>query len=283
MSALKVGFIGLGDQGAPMATAIADHFELHVWARRPASYESLGKASFIKAENANAVAAAVDVLCLCLRGDADLAGMLDDGLATALGSGKTLINHATGDPAAAKRFAEQCQMEGVAYLDAPVSGGRPGAEARTLTCFVGGETETLERCRSIIACHSTSIVAMGAVGTGQMTKLFNNGLTISNLRNVVEVFRLAEELGLSLSGLQQAFEHSSGGSFILQAIGTKITPEIADHIAELNRTDIREFAEAVRSQGADPQAVYDWGIKGPDGLVALVDALTREGGADRTR
>jgi len=106
-----------------------------------------------------------------------------------------------------------------------------------------------------------------------MAKLCNNALTVSNLRNIVEVFAMAEKLGVSLVGLRDAFEHSSGGSFILQALGTKVTAGNAAHIAELNRTDVDEFAAAMRRKGVDPTAVLEWAIKGPDELEALVQRL----------
>lgn len=103
---------------------------------------------------------------------------------------------------------------------------------------------------------------MGPAGSGQIARLCNNALTISNLRNVVEVFAMADKLGLSLAGLREAFAHSSGGSFILQALGTKVTMSNAAHIAELNRTDLREFAQAMSRKHVDPTALLQWGFRG---------------------
>lgn len=109
-----------------------------------------------------------------------------------------------------------------------------------------------------------------------MAKLCNNALTISNLRNVVEVFDMADRLGLSLPGLREAFAQSSGGSIILQALGAKVTAANAAHIADLNRTDLREFAEAMQRKGIDPAAILQWGSKAPDGLEELVRRLTAD-------
>lgn len=190
-----------------------------------------------------------------------------------LGSDKVIINHATGDPIDSERFESLSEEWGVRFLDAPVSGGRPSAEARALTCFVGGRADAIETSRKIIECHSSSVNPMGPAGSGQTAKLCNNALTISNLRNVVEVFAMADTLGLSLAGLREAFAHSSGGSFILQALGSKVTVANAAHIAELNRADLHEFAEAMRRKNVDPTALLQWGIKGPDGLEELVHRL----------
>ncbi|MBD9508168.1 NAD(P)-dependent oxidoreductase [Ensifer sp. ENS07] len=274
----RVGFIGLGDQGAPMATGIAEKHDLHVWARRESSYEALGHSPHKRACSAVHLAASVDVLCLCLRNDADLHELFADrSLFRELGRDRVIINHATGDPIESEGFERLAAEWGVRFLDAPVSGGRPGAEARSLTCFVGGRPDALDESRAIIECHSSSIIAMGPAGSGQTAKLCNNALTISNLRNLVEVFAMADKLGLSLVGLREAFAHSSGGSFILQALGTKVTMTNAPHIAELNRTDLLEFADAMRRKHIDPTALLQWGIRGPDGLEDLVRRLQQSG------
>ena len=90
--ALRVGFIGLGDQGAPMAAAIAAKFDLHVWARRAVSFDALGNARHVKEADPVELAANVDLLCLCLRGDTDLHDLLADrSLLQALGKGATII------------------------------------------------------------------------------------------------------------------------------------------------------------------------------------------------
>lgn len=271
----KVGFVGLGDQGGPMAAAIAPVFDLQVWARRPESYAPLLGLPYSLAQGANALAASVSVLCLCLPGDAELAELLQTVVIGTMKPGGIVINHATGDPEAAAGFAAELAAGGIDYLDAPVSGGRPGALARTLTTFVGGEAAVLEACWDILATHSNSIHHMGSAGAGQMTKLLNNALTVSNLRNVVEVLNLAEAAGVSLPALQAAFKSSSGGSFILQALGTKITPDIADHIARLNRKDVAEFAEAMQRKGLHPEAIVNWAMPGPDQLAAKVSSLAK--------
>ena len=271
----RVGFIGLGDQGAPMASAIAKKHHLQAWARRDASYASLGEVSFDKASDPRELARNVEILCLCLPGDAEVRQLLlQSGVADALPAGAVVINHSTGDPLEAAKLAEALGIKKLGFLDAPVSGGHSGAVARTLTCFVGGPDEILESCRDVIACHSARIALMGLPGSGQMTKLINNVLTVSNMRNIVEAFSLAKAAGVDLVALQGALADSSGGSFILQAIGRQIRPEIADHIAQLNRKDVAEFAEAMRRQGLNPRQIEAWAMLGPDGLASLVAEMS---------
>lgn len=258
-----------------MAAAIAPVFDLQVWARRPASYAPLLGLPYSLAQGANDLAASVSVLCLCLPGDAELAELLQTAVIGTMKSGGIVINHATGDPEAAAGFAAKLAAGGIDYLDAPVSGGRPGALERTLTTFVGGEAAVLEACWEILATHCNAIHHMGPAGSGQMTKLLNNALTVSNLRNVVEVLSLAEAAGMRLDALQAAFKTSSGGSFILQALGTKITPDIADHIAGLNRKDVAEFAKAMQRKGLHPEAIVNWAMPGPDQLTDKVRSLVK--------
>lgn len=276
----RVGFIGLGDQGAPIAAALAEYHDLRVWARRDASYAALGAVAFQRMPHPQALARSVDVLCLCLPGDAELKALLfTNTVAKELPIGAVVINHGTGDPGAAAQIADGIGQMGIGYLDAPVSGGHPGAVERTLTCFVGGMEATLEACRSVIECYSRTIILMGGPGSGQMTKLINNILTVSNMRNIVEVLTLAKSAGVDLHALQGALAQSSGGSFILQAIGRQIIPEIAEHIAGLNRKDVREFDEAMGARGLDAHVIVEWAMAGPDGLPMLVEAITegREG------
>jgi hypothetical protein len=105
-----------------------------------------------------------------------------------------VVNHGTGDPGENVKIAESLRSLGASYLDAPVSGGGPGAKARTLTTFVGGDQGPFERCSPVFATFSTRVSRMGPVGSGQMTKLLNNAMTMSNLKNAVDLVRLAQQL-----------------------------------------------------------------------------------------
>src|ERR1700756_3781741 len=255
MSGLNVGFIGLGDQGAPMAEALLGTHSLFLWARRPETVQPFAGTEAHVMDTALDVARKVEVLCLCLPGDEQLSSLLfDEGLARELPHGGTVINH-----------------------------GRPSAIARTLTCFIGGDATTLAACEPVLSCDSNAVRLMGSPGAGQTTKLLNNALTVANLRNVVEVFGLARQAGVDLAALQVALATSSGGSFIVQAVGKHVTPKNAEHIAALNRKDVREFAEAMRRQELDPDTIVDWAIAGADGLVDLVDSIGRSSSGTNSR
>jgi len=270
----RVGFIGLGDQGAPMAAAIAERHHLIAWARRDSSYESLSGVAFDRAADPKELAESVEFLCFCLPGDAELEAYIFGGeVIEALSNGGVVINHATGDPLSAARMGQDLHARGVGFLDAPVSGGRHGAATKNLTCFVGGEAATLERAQAVLECHSSSIVLMGEAGAGQTAKLLNNALTISNLRNAIEVLNLAKAAGIDLLCLQHALATSSGGSFILQALGRQIQASNAEHIAQLNRKDVQEFADAMHSLGLDAKTIVSWAMAAPDQLPDLIGKL----------
>src|SRR3712207_2701616 len=152
----KVGFIGLGDQGGPMAEAIGGQgFDLHVWARRPASLAAVRAVPHVAHEAVAELARSVELIALCLRDDADIWNLLtDQDLLASAAPGTIIVNHGTGDPEEAERIGAHVAQAGAVYLDAPVSGGSPGARARTLTAFAGGPTEAFEAARQVFAAFS---------------------------------------------------------------------------------------------------------------------------------
>jgi 3-hydroxyisobutyrate dehydrogenase-like beta-hydroxyacid dehydrogenase len=199
----RVGFIGLGDQGAPMAQAIGDNgFGLHVWARRPQSLDVLAQTRHTVHDSPASLAAAVDILALCLRDDRDIWEVLGTpGVEDALRPGLIVVNHGTGDPGGNREIAEHLAGKGAVYLDAPVSGGGAGARARALTTMVGGDREAYEKCEPVFATFSRTVAYMGPSGSGQVTKLLNNAMTMSNLDNAVDLIRLLSRLGMDVQAV----------------------------------------------------------------------------------
>jgi 3-hydroxyisobutyrate dehydrogenase-like beta-hydroxyacid dehydrogenase len=273
---LNVGFIGLGDQGGPMARAIGESgLKLHVWARRTQSLEAVAGVPHTAHASVTALAAACDIVSLCLRDDSDLWDILDrQGLLKALKPGTIVINHGTGDPDENRRIASYLDEVRVIFLDAPVSGGRPGAVARALTTFVGGDAAAFEQCKPVFRTFSTQAVHMGPSGAGQVAKLLNNALTMTNLKNVVDVFGFADKLGLNIANLFDAVSVSSGSSAVLLSLGSAITPDIAPHLQELMRKDIEHFADAMLSKGLNPTEVVERGLSGANGLLDLVQRVS---------
>jgi len=196
----RVGFIGLGDQGAPMAQAIGDSgYRLHVWARRPQSLDVLARTRHTVHDSPASLAAAVDILELCLRDDRDIWEILGTpGVKDALRPGLIVVNHGTGNPGENREIAEHLAGKKVAYLDAPVSGG--GAQARTLTTMAGGDRTAYQKCEPVFATFSRTVAYTGPSGSGQVTKLLNNAMTMSNLDNAVDLIRLVSRAGHERAG-----------------------------------------------------------------------------------
>lgn len=271
----QIGFVGLGDQGGPMATAIAESgFALHAWARRPQSYDALARIRFTRHDDFASLAGSVDMLALCLTDDRDIVDLIETrDLLTVLKPGSTVVNHGTGDPKENQRLGALFANHNIVYLDAPVSGGRPGAVARKLTTMVGGEREAFDRWQPVFKSFSRKVAYMGPTGSGQLTKLLNNALTMTNLKNASDVFSVAAELGIDLHLLQDVIAVSSGSSAILQAVGIQIDAEAATHLQSLMRKDIEHFADAIRDRGVDPTELRDRGLAGADSIVELASRL----------
>jgi 3-hydroxyisobutyrate dehydrogenase-like beta-hydroxyacid dehydrogenase len=123
-----------------MAEAIAGAgFGLHVWARQAQSFDAISTVKYLRHDSLKSLAVMVDVLCLCLRDDEDIWNLIrQHRLIEALRSGSIVVNHGTGDPTENEHIGAFLAESGIKYLDAPVSGGRSGAVARTLTTLVGG-------------------------------------------------------------------------------------------------------------------------------------------------
>jgi len=278
-----VGFIGLGDQGAPMAQAISDNgFGLHVWARRPQSLETQAGTPHTVHDSPASLAAAVGILALCLPDDRDIWDVLGTpGVEEALRPGLIVVNHGTGDPEGNREIAEHLAGKRVAYLDAPVSGGGPGARERTLTTMAGGDRNAYETCEPVFAAFSRTVAYMGPSGSGQVAKLLNNAMTMSNLDNAVALIRLVSRLGMDVRAVIDVIDVSSGGSAILSTLGSDVTPEIVPHLQGLMRKDIEHFADAIRACGLDPQPLHDRGLAGADGLAEAVELARPRPGPTR--
>jgi 3-hydroxyisobutyrate dehydrogenase-like beta-hydroxyacid dehydrogenase len=119
---------------------------------------------------------------------------------------------------------------------------------------------------------------MGPSGSGQVTKLLNNAMTMSNLDNAVDLIRLVSLLGMDVQAVIDVIDVSSGGSAVLRALGSDVTPQSAPHIQGLMRKDIEHFADAIRACGLDPQPLHDRGLAGASGLAEAVALLAADAG-----
>jgi 3-hydroxyisobutyrate dehydrogenase-like beta-hydroxyacid dehydrogenase len=270
-----VGFIGLGDQGLPMATAIAESaFELHVWARRPASLQALGTAPYTAHATVAELASACDIVLLCVSTDEDVLRLAGE-LVPDLGLGSLLVNHGTGTPCNAVRLAELCASGDVEVLDAPVSGGRPAAEARALTVLAGGSEAAVGRAEPVFRSFAAHVVHVGGTGSGQLAKLFNNTLLMMNQASIADILSLAAQAGVDPVRLAEALKLGSATSAALTLLNTMITPETVGHLSEVQALDMEIFDQAMREAGVDPAAATEATARGLSGTRRLREVIAR--------
>jgi len=212
---MRVGFIGLGSQGAPMARRIADAgHPLTIWARRPESVEPFVDTAATVARTPAELAENSDVVCLCVVNDADVESVItrEDGVLAGLGAGGVIAIHATVHPDTCHRMAEDAAAHGVDVVDAPVSGGGVAAADGKLLVMVGGEDAVVERVRPIFATYANPVLHLGPLGSGQMAKLLNNFLFTAQLTVATEAYDFAARLGIDRAAMAEVLANGSGGS-----------------------------------------------------------------------
>lgn len=259
---MRVGFIGLGSQGAPMARAIVDAgFETTLWARRPASLEPYADTAATTASSPVELAADSDVVCLCVIGDDDIRDLAygDRGLLAGLQPGSTLVIHSTVHPDTCRELAEKAAPQGISVLDAPVSGGAPAVEAKQLLVMVGGAEADLERVRPVFETYADPIVHLGPVGAGQVTKILNNLLFSANLGSALSLLELGESLGVPRTKMCEVVTRGSANSKALGSIarfgGT--LEKLAPIAGALLQKDVRLAAGLADGAAAGQGAVFD--------------------------
>jgi 3-hydroxyisobutyrate dehydrogenase-like beta-hydroxyacid dehydrogenase len=271
-----VGFIGLGDQGAPMAQAVsAAGYPLHVWARQPQSLAALDGYAHTAHATLAELARVCDIVALCLPKDADNTNIaVEGGLLADMSRGAVLVNHGTGMPQAARELAELAENYGVEFVDAPVSGGRTVALACQLTTIVGGNPDVVSRVEPIFNSFSKLVIHVGPTGSGQYAKLFNNALMMMNHNNIHDILRIAQALELPINPLLDVLRSGSATSFALQAIGPSITTDNVEHLKQLELIDAHLFAESIESIGAQALPVIQRAFAGARQLDHLTAVAT---------
>jgi 3-hydroxyisobutyrate dehydrogenase-like beta-hydroxyacid dehydrogenase len=257
---LRVGFIGVGSQGGPMARRIVESgLPTTLWARRAESLEPFGDTAAAYAGSPAELGAAVDVACVCVVDDAavELVVAGPDGLLSGMAPGGVVVVHSTVHPETCQRLAEQAAAQGVTLIDAPVSGGGPGAEAGRLLVMVGGDADTLERCRPVFASYGDPIVHLGPVGAGQRAKLLNNLLLTANLAVLESAYALARSLHVDPERLSTVLQHGSGNSYAVNLLRGPdfVLAPLGGMAGPLLQKDVRLIADLAQAGGLDPGTV----------------------------
>ena len=219
---MRIGFIGLGTMGAPMAGHLlrAGH-ALHVWSRRAASTDSLVAMGATRCESPEEMAAACEIVCTNLTGSADVEGMAGE-LAPGFAAGAIHLDFSTIAPSVARRIAAMHAAQGVEFVDAPVSGGGTGARNATLAIMWGGRPELEIRLRPLFDVLGKTVVHVGESGAGQVAKACNQMIMVAAIEASAEAARLAAASGIDFAKVRGAMLGGSAGSRVLDVFGGRM-------------------------------------------------------------
>jgi 3-hydroxyisobutyrate dehydrogenase len=215
---VRVGFVGLGTMGGAMAAnAARAGFEVSAWNRTAGRATGLEEVGVQLRESPAAVATASDVVITIVSDTPDVEAVLFGigGVAEGAKAGTLVIDMSTISPSATRQFAERLAADGVGMLDAPVSGGSEGAKKGTLSIFIGGDAEDLERARPVLESLGTTITHVGPIGSGQAVKAVNQVILAGTYLGVAEGIVLAIKAGLDVEQTVAALSGGAAQSWVL--------------------------------------------------------------------
>ena len=205
---MRVGFIGLGNMGEPLAGFVQRAgFSLVAHDLRKAAAATLLERGATWAESPRDVAAQCEVVCICVPGPAEmrLVSTGPGGILEGVNAGAVVIDLTTNAPAVVREIGEPLKARGAHLLDAPLDGGREGALAGQVTLFVGGDPGILGQVKPVLDTFSKSVVWVGELGTGSITKIVHNALAMSIDLLLAECLTLGAKAGVAVPRLVEAF------------------------------------------------------------------------------
>ena len=284
----KIGFIGLGIMGAPMAghlLAAGHSLSVFTLGKMPAS---IADSAAVQCKSGREVAEHSDVVVIMVPDTPDVEAALfaDDGIAAGLSAGKTVVDMSSISPIATKVFAQKINALGCDYLDAPVSGGEVGAKNATLSIMVGGPDAVFEKIKPLFELMGKNITLVGGNGDGQTAKVANQIIVALNIEAVGEALLFAAKAGADPARVRMALMGGFASSKILEVHGDRMVKRTFDpgFRIELHQKDLNLALSSARALGvslpntANAQELFNscaaYGGKGWD-HSAMVKALER--------
>jgi 2-hydroxy-3-oxopropionate reductase len=220
----KLGFIGLGIMGAPMALHLIKAGHALFVHTRSKLHPQIAESSATQCSSAKDVAERADVIFTMLPDTPDVEAVLfgKEGVAAGLSKGKTVVDMSSISPIETKAFAKKINDLGCDYLDAPVSGGEVGAKAASLTIMVGGPEASFERIKPLFELMGKNITLVGGNGDGQTTKVANQIIVALNIAAVGEALVFASKAGADPAKVRQALMGGFASSRILEVHGERM-------------------------------------------------------------
>lgn len=252
----RIGFLGLGIMGAPMAGHLLDAGYAVVSAvnRTRPSAELLAKGLTL-AGSPREVAAAADIIITMLPDTPQVGSVLfgENGVSSGLSRGKLVIDMSSISPIETRSFASRINALGADYLDAPVSGGEVGAKAASLTIMVGGPEAAFERARPLFAAMGKNITLVGANGAGQTTKVANQIVVALTIEAVAEALVFASKAGVDPAKVRQALMGGLASSRILEVHGERMIKRTFNpgFRIELHQKDLNLALEGAKALGVN--------------------------------
>ena len=247
----KVGFIGLGIMGAPMADHLqAGGHELFALTHHKVP-EALVAGGAKVCANGKEVAQNADIIIIMVPDTPDVEKVLfaTNGVAEGLAAGKIVVDMSSISPIATRGFAAKIAEKGCAYLDAPVSGGEVGAKQATLSIMVGGDQKTFDRVKPLFDLMGKNITLVGGVGDGQVAKVANQIIVALTIEAVGEALLFASKAGADPARVRAALMGGFASSRILEVHGERMIKRTFDpgFCIELHQKDLGLALEAART------------------------------------
>jgi 2-hydroxy-3-oxopropionate reductase len=253
MSQLKLGFIGLGIMGAPMAGhLLAAGHTVYVNTRSQVPQELLNSAAIVCSSSAE-VASQADIIIIMVPDTPDVEKVLfgENGIAAGISKGKIVVDMSSISPIASKEFAQKINALGCEYLDAPVSGGQLGAKGATLTIMVGGSEATFAKVKPVFELMGKNITLVGDNGAGQITKVANQIIVALNIEAVAEALVFAAKAGADPAKVREALMGGFASSKILEVHGERMIKRTFDpgFRIELHQKDLNLALSSAKALG----------------------------------
>ncbi|HJU09917.1 MAG TPA: NAD(P)-dependent oxidoreductase [Candidatus Binataceae bacterium] len=213
----RVGFIGLGNMGKPMAINLAKAgFDLMVYDLRAEPMQELAALGAKCARSADEIGRHAEMIELVVVDDAQVEAVTygEGGVLASARPGTVIAVHSTVHPRTVRHLADLAKIKGITVIDAEVSGGERGAYAKTLCYMVGGDKRAFEKCRPLFATSGSSIFHLGELGAGAITKLAHNLIVYVNMLAAAEGMKLAQTAGVDLAAMEQVVHAGAAQSRI---------------------------------------------------------------------
>ena len=250
---MKLGFVGLGIMGAPMAGHLVNAGHQVFINTRTKVPADLASSRAIQCKSPKEVSESADIIFTMVPDTPDVEKVLfgENGIASGLSKGKVVVDMSSISPIATKEFAKKINALGCDYLDAPVSGGEVGAKNATLSIMVGGDESVFNKVKPIMDLMGKNINLVGANGDGQTAKVANQIIVALNIEAVAEALLFASKAGADPAKVRQALMGGFASSKILEVHGERMVKRTFDpgFRIELHQKDLNLALNSARALG----------------------------------